>query len=173
MYYSKLLRRAYDEKADAVVSFNEETDKQSGFEEMFGPAVRYLHNVENFASAMSIRASGSVSAIMAALWHSGWKYRALAWCYAAISLRRRSRNSIAASACAALVRDLRDLDRKQLNSRAKSSFDFARIGSIIATERDKLHDFLRSSWLRPDQAKDGLSNEDQSRTVISEKYARY
>jgi hypothetical protein len=53
----------------------------------------------------------------------------------------------------ALVRDLEDLDRKQLNSRAKSSFDFARIGGIIATERDKLHDFLRSCLAAANQAK--------------------
>ncbi len=154
MYYSKLLRRAYDEKADAVVSFNEETDKQSGFEEMFGPAVRYLHNVENFASAIdhksfgiSERYHGCIMALRMEIPCFGLVLRSdivtskITELYRRLGLRH------------ALVRDLEDLDRKQLNSRAKSSFDFARIGGIIATERDKLHDFLRSCLAAANQAK--------------------
>ena len=151
-YYSKLLRNAYDDKADGVVSFNEETDKQSGFEEMFGPAVRYLRNIEQFSTAIrnknfgiSERYHGCIMALRMEIPCFGLVLRSdivtskITELYRRLGLRH------------ALVRDLDDLDRKQLNSKAKNSFDFARIGNIIGEERNKLHHFLRSCLAAADK----------------------
>ena len=144
-YYSSLLRQVYNEKVDAVASFNEETDKQSGFEEMFGPAVRYLHSVEQFAAAfdqrsfgVSERYHGCIMALRMEIPCFGLVLRSdivtskITELYRRLGLRR------------ALVRELDDLDRKRLNSMAKSYFDFAAMAKIIAAERAKLHEFLRS-----------------------------
>lgn len=143
--YSRMLREVYNEKVDAVASFNEETDRQSGFAEMFGPGVRYLHSVEQFAEAfghrsfgVSERYHGCIMALKMQIPCFGLVLRSdivtskITELYRRIGLR------------AALVRDLDDLDRKRLNSMAKSCFDFAAIGKAIAVDRAKLQQFLRS-----------------------------
>ncbi len=122
-----------------MVSFNEETDKQSGFEEMFGPAVRYLHSVEHFASAIEHKNFG-ISERYAWL-HNGAKMEIP--CFGLVL-----RSDIVTSKITelyrrlglrhALVRDLADLDRKQLNSRAKNSFDFARSAASSPPKRARL-----------------------------------
>lgn len=152
--YSRLLRRNYDEKVDAIVSFNEETDKQSGFEEMFGPTVGYLHSTEQFASAIghksfgvSERYHGCIMALRMEVPCFGLALRSdivtskITELYRRLGLRH------------AIVRGLDDIDRKQLNSRAKSAFDFAKIRGIITTERNKLHAFLQSCLTSAGQAK--------------------
>jgi polysaccharide pyruvyl transferase WcaK-like protein len=144
-YYSRLSREIYNEKVDAVASFNEETDKQSGFAEMFGPAVRYLHSVEQFTRAFGSRSFGAseryhgcIMALKMEIPCFGLVLRSdtvtskISELYRRLGLRR------------ALVRDFEDLDRKRLNSLAKSYFDFQAIAKITARERAKLHEFLRS-----------------------------
>lgn len=144
-FYSRLVREVYDEKVDAIASFNEETDRQSGFGEMFGSTVRYLHSVEQFTKAfgnrsfgVSERYHGCIMALKMEIPCFGLVLRSdivtskIAELYRLLGLRR------------ALVRDFDDADRKRLNSMAKTYFDFASIGKVIAGERAKLQEFLRS-----------------------------
>lgn len=154
-FYSKVVGEIYNAKADAIASFNEETDKQSGFEEMFGADVRYLHSVEQFTEAfgqrsfaVSERYHGCIMALKMAIPCFGLALRSdivtskITELYRRVGLRP------------ALVRDLEDLDRKRLNSMAKAYFDFAAIGKVIANERTKLRGFLQSCL---DAAQDGKS----------------
>ena len=79
-FYSRLVREIQDPKADSVVSFNEETDKRSGFEEMFGSTVRYLQSAEGFSKAWNRSGSASANVITVASWRSKWRSLVLASC---------------------------------------------------------------------------------------------
>ncbi|MBP0495281.1 polysaccharide pyruvyl transferase family protein [Pararoseomonas indoligenes] len=46
--YASLMSRLYDASTDLIVSFNPETDRRSGFEDVFGDDVKYLDTAERF-----------------------------------------------------------------------------------------------------------------------------
>lgn len=144
-YYSRLVREIHDAKADSVVSFNEETDKRSGFEEMFGPAVRYLQTAEGFTAALgekrfgvSERYHGCILALKMEVPCFGLVLRSdtvtskITELYRRLGLQR------------ALIRDFKDLDRKRMNSIAKTVFDFKAIAKVRNRDRAALRKFLQS-----------------------------
>lgn len=144
-FYSRLHREAFAERADTYVSLNEETDKHSGFEEMFGLGVRYLRALDDFATvlqprsfAVSERYHGCIFALKMGVPCFGVTLRSDTVTSKISELYRKLGLSDA------LINDASSLNRKRLNTLSKTYFDFPRITKEIRRERANLHEFLRS-----------------------------
>ncbi len=144
-FYGRLNRDAFARKADVYISLNEETDKDSGFEEMFGAGVRYLGALEAFGRllqprsfAVSERYHGCIFALKMEVPCFGMTLRSDTVTSKISELYRRLGLSDA------LIGVAGNLNRKRLNTMSKTCFDFSRITRVRRRERARLHEFLQS-----------------------------
>jgi hypothetical protein len=144
-FYNRLYREAFARKADIYISFHEETDKDSGFQEMFGAGVRYLRALEAFARllrprsfAVSERYHGCIFALKMGVPCFGMTLRSNSVTSKISELYRRLGLS------PALIGVADNVNRKRLNTLSKTCFDFSRITRERLRERARLHEFLQS-----------------------------
>jgi hypothetical protein len=134
-----------DTERDTIASFNEASDRNSGFEETFGDGVRYLTTLPQFDALAS-----STEFVVSERYHGCiFSLRAGAACLG-LALRAR----IPTSKTVELFSDLRmpealiriddPLDRSALTALARGQIEHRQVASeFMAVEREKLREYLR------------------------------
>lgn len=140
--YLGLMRDLYDAGSDHIVSFNPETDRRSGFDEVFEDRVEYLDTVDRFKAlartkrfVVSERYHGCILALTTPAPCVGLALRSEVVTSKITELFRR----IGATGC---LSDLKPgVTRGALRKQAEQ-IDFPRVHAYLAGERARLLDFL-------------------------------
>jgi polysaccharide pyruvyl transferase WcaK-like protein len=144
-FYSRLYREVYLGKVDAIASFNEVTDRHSGFDDMFAGNVVYLSDIPTYSAllrprsfAVSERYHGCILALKSRVPCFGVTLRSrtvtskIAELYRRLGLQKT------------LITADKPVDRRSLNGAAKRHFDFEAIEHFVNARRSELRAYLRS-----------------------------
>jgi hypothetical protein len=144
-FYETLQRDFLTDRADSLISLNEETDRTSGFDQVFERPIVYARSIEDVlesyrgrAFAVSERYHGCILAIKWGMPCFGIALRSQIVTSKITELYRRL------GIGGAIIRTNDDLNRSRLKRQAEVEFDPDAIGAALRRERQVLRDYLRS-----------------------------